>query len=76
VACNFTPVPRANYLLGVPFAGYWSELLNSDAAVYGGCGMGNMGGVEAAPVAAHGRYHALSLLLPPLSTVFFKPVGR
>ena len=76
VACNFTPVPRANYLLGVPFAGYWRELLNSDAAVYGGSGMGNMGGVEAAPVAAHGRYHALSLLLPPLSTVFFKPVGR
>src|SRR5437879_6424150 len=76
VACNFTPVPRANYLLGVPFAGYWRELLNSDAAVYGGSGMGNMGGVEAAPVAAHGRYHALSLLLPPLSTVFFKPGDR
>jgi 1,4-alpha-glucan branching enzyme len=76
VACNFTPVPRTNYLLGVPVAGYWREVLNSDAAVYGGSGMGNMGGVEAAPVAAHGRYHALALLLPPLSTVFFKPGAR
>jgi 1,4-alpha-glucan branching enzyme len=76
VVCNFTPVPRTNYLLGIPVAGYWRELLNSDAGMYGGSGMGNMGGVEAAPVAAHGRYHALALLLPPLSTMFFKPGER
>jgi 1,4-alpha-glucan branching enzyme len=73
VACNFTPVPRLNYVLGVPSGGYWRELLNSDAGVYGGGGMGNFGGVDAAPVAAHGRFHSLTLILPPLSTVFFKP---
>ena len=49
VVCNFTPVPRTNYLVGVPHAGVWRELLNSDAAHYGGSGMGNFGGVDAAP---------------------------
>ena len=51
VVCNFTPVPRPNYRVGVPRGGYWREMLNSDAAVYGGSGMGNLGGVDAAPVA-------------------------
>ena len=72
VLCNFTPVPRENYAVGVPRAGYWREVLNSDAAIYGGSGMGNFGGVEAAPVGAHGRYHSLSVTLPPLSVVFFR----
>jgi 1,4-alpha-glucan branching enzyme len=76
VVCNFTPVPRTNYTIGVPQGGHWRELLNSDASLYGGSGMGNLGGVEAAPVAAHARYHALALTLPPLATLFFTPRER
>ena len=71
VACNFTPVPRTNYVLGVPRAGYWREALNSDAPLYGGSGAGNLGGVEAAPLPAHGRFHSITVTLPPLATVFF-----
>jgi 1,4-alpha-glucan branching enzyme len=71
--CNFTPVPRHNYLVGVPRGGWWRECLNSDSQWYGGSGMGNHGGVEAAPVGAHGRYHSLSLTLPPLAVLFFRP---
>ena len=70
---NFTPVPRHNYTLGVPQGGWWRELLNSDAQIYGGSGMGNLGGVEAAPVPAHGRQHSLSLTLPPLAMLLLKP---
>jgi 1,4-alpha-glucan branching enzyme len=73
VVCNFTPVPRTNYLLGVPQGGFWRECLNSDAPLYGGSGMGNLGGVEAAPVASHGRFHSVALTLPPLATVFLSP---
>jgi len=69
VACNFTPIPRHNYRVGVPRPGYWRERLNSDAEIYGGSGMGNVGGVESAPVPAHGRFHSLTLSLPPLSIV-------
>jgi 1,4-alpha-glucan branching enzyme len=72
VVCNFTPVPRENYLLGVPHAGHWRELLNSDAPVYGGSGMGNYGGVDSHPVSAHGRFHAVRITLPPLAVVYFK----
>ncbi len=71
--CNFTPVPRENYIIGVPQGGYWRELLNSDAMHYGGSGIGNLGGAEAAPAPAHGRFHSLSLTLPPLSAIFLKP---
>ena len=66
VVANFTPVPRDNYLVGVPHAGRWVERLNSDAAAYGGSGVGNLGGVHSVPVAAHGRYQSLNLRLPPL----------
>ena len=76
VVCNFTPVPRTNYTVGVPEGGYWRELLNSDAPLYGGSGMGNFGGVEAAPVSAQGRFHSIVLTLPPLAAVFFKPSPR
>ncbi|MDP3030763.1 MAG: 1,4-alpha-glucan branching protein GlgB, partial [Rhodocyclaceae bacterium] len=72
VACNFTPVARQNYIVGVPHGGYWQEILNSDASLYGGSGSGNLGGVEASPVAAQGHYHSLSLTLPPLSVVYLK----
>src|SRR5512136_638748 len=70
VVCNFTPVPRKNYRIGVPHDGFWKEILNSDAKVYGGSGYGNLGGAEAAPIAIHGRYHSLSLTLPPLAVLF------
>jgi 1,4-alpha-glucan branching enzyme len=72
VVCNFTPVPRQNYLLGVPQPGFWREALNSDATCYGGSGQGNQGGVHSSPVPAHGRYHAVSITLPPLAVVYFK----
>jgi 1,4-alpha-glucan branching enzyme len=72
IVCNFTPVPRENYLLGVPRPGYWKEALNSDASFYGGSGMGNYGGVDSHPVPAHGRYHAIRITLPPLAILFFK----
>ena len=73
--CNFTPVVRHNYSVGVPQGGLWRELLNSDAGAYGGSGVGNFGGVEAAPVPAHGRAHALTLTLPPLGCILLKPEG-
>jgi 1,4-alpha-glucan branching enzyme len=72
VVLNFTPVPRPNYRVGVPAAGFWKELLNSDAPEYGGSGQGNFGGLEAVPVPCHGMYHSLALTLPPLGMVVFK----
>jgi 1,4-alpha-glucan branching enzyme len=73
IACNFTPVPRDNYQVGVPRGGRWLERLNSDAPYYGGSGIGNFGGLEAAPLPSHGQYHSLSLRLPPLSIVILTP---
>ncbi len=72
VACNFTPVPRHEYRIGVPHGGYWRELLNSDAEIYGGSGQGNAGGVNAEPLATHGRPCTLTITLPPLGVVVFK----
>ncbi len=71
VALNFTPVPRHNYMIGVPAGGFWREILNSDAPLYGGSGQGNMGGVDAAPIPLHGRRWSLNVTLPPLGAVFF-----
>jgi 1,4-alpha-glucan branching enzyme len=75
VVCNFTPVPRPNYLVGVPQGGHWREVLNGDAELYGGSGQGNVGGVEAVPVPAHGRPRAINLMLPPLGCLFLKSEG-
>ena len=72
VLCNFTPVPRHNYRLGVGQPGAWREVLNSDAWNYGGSGQGNLGGVDSVPVPYHGQYHSLNLTLPPLGVVVFK----
>ena len=72
VVCNFTPIPRNNYVVGVPQAGFWRELVNSDAHDFGGAGWGNLGGVESAPVGAHGRPNSITLTLPPLSTLILK----
>jgi 1,4-alpha-glucan branching enzyme len=73
VVCNFTPVVRYGYRMGVPNGGYWRELLNSDAEHYCGSGQGNLGGLEALAKPAHGRSHSLSLVLPPLSVLVLKP---
>ena len=72
VVCNFTPLVRRSYKVGVPSGGYWIEVLNSDAATYGGSGVGNLGGVEAQPSPIHGKDFSLSLTLPPLSVLIFK----
>jgi 1,4-alpha-glucan branching enzyme len=72
-ACNFTPVPRHGYRIGVPAPGRYRELLNSDAAVYGGGNVGNLGGVDAEPIPWHGFSHSVCLTLPPLAVVFLKP---
>jgi 1,4-alpha-glucan branching enzyme len=67
---NFTPLPRHNYQLGVPRAGEWREILNSDATLYGGSGQGNMGVVQAAPIPLHGRRWSVTITVPPLGAVF------
>jgi len=72
VICNFTPVARYGYRLGVPCGGFWAEVLNSDASEYGGSGHGNFGGVSADDMPCHGRSHSLLLTLPPLSVLIFK----
>ncbi len=72
VVCNFTPVTHLNYRVGVPEGGFWQEILNSDATDYWGSGQGNLGGMEAAPIPFHGRFHSLNLILPPLGVMFFK----
>jgi 1,4-alpha-glucan branching enzyme len=72
VACNFTPVVRDNYRIGVPRPGLWREVLNSDAGEYWGSGHGNFGGVEAAPFGAHGHPFSIMITVPPLGVVFFK----
>ena len=65
-------MPRTNYRIGVPTAGYWRELINSDAKEFGGAGWGNLGGVTSAALPAHGRAHSLGLTLPPLSTLILQ----
>jgi len=69
---NFTPVPRHQYRVGVPYAGAWAEVLNSDAGAYGGGNLGNMGRVETEPVPAHGCGQSVRLTLPPLGAVVLK----
>jgi 1,4-alpha-glucan branching enzyme len=72
VVLNLTPVVRYNYRLGLPKAGFWRELLNSDAAVYGGSNVGNAGGVTADPVPSHNQPCSAVFTLPPLAVVVFR----
>jgi 1,4-alpha-glucan branching enzyme len=72
---NFTPVPRSPYRVGVPCGGYWREIANSDADVFGGSGMGNMGGLTADEAPSHGKPFALTITLPPLAALFFRAEG-
>ncbi len=74
--CNFTPVVRQNYRVGVPQEGYWKEILNSDAPLYGGSGQGNFGGLSTVPLPIHGRPFSLNMTLPPLGIVIFQPESR
>jgi len=71
-ACNFTPVVRHGYRLGVPKGGFWKELLNSDSSLYGGSGQGNLGGVQARKKPMHGRDYSIEITLPALAIVLFK----
>ncbi|MEM6370238.1 MAG: 1,4-alpha-glucan branching protein GlgB [Myxococcota bacterium] len=75
VVFNFTPVPRSNYRVGVPQNGFYREVLNTDAGIYGGSDQGNFGGMDATPVAMHGYFQSLSLTLPPLGAVFLRYEG-
>jgi 1,4-alpha-glucan branching enzyme len=73
VACNFTPVPRVGYRMGVPEGGVWRECLNTDSEHFAGTGMGNLGAVTAEAVPAHGMPMSLSLTLPPLGVLWLEP---
>jgi len=73
VICNFTPVPRTGYRLGAPLPGRWSEIFNSDAPIYGGSGMGNLGGANTEAIGCDDRPQSLSLTLPPLSMICLVP---
>ncbi len=72
VVCNFTPVPRHEYRIGVPIPGTWREVLNSDSREYGGSGLGNLGGRDSQPVPYHGHGDSLSLTLPPLGMIVLR----
>ena len=71
--CNFTPVPRDQYRIGVPAAAFYREILNSDSGLYGGSNMGHLGGVQSEQSACHGRDHSITITVPPLSCLVFKP---
>jgi len=73
--CNMTPVPRPGYRIGVPRAGRWREVINSDSGLYGGSNAGNRGALATSPAGAHGEPQSLELLLPPLATVLFRHEG-
>jgi 1,4-alpha-glucan branching enzyme len=76
VACvaNFSALPHEGYRLGLPAAGRWSEVVNTDAVDYGGSGVGNLGEVETQDVSWHGRPASVSLRLPPLGTLWLRRV--
>ncbi len=73
VCCNFTPVPRPNYRLGVPKVGHYHEIFNSDSSFYAGSNMGNGNGLLATNQGSHGRPASLEVTIPPLGLVVLKP---
>ena len=70
--CNFTPVPREKYRIGVPHAGHYQEILNSDSEIYGGSNTGNLGGISTDKKESHGHPQSIQLTIPPLAAVVFK----
>jgi 1,4-alpha-glucan branching enzyme len=76
VVCNFSPVPRHDYRVGMPRAGRWREVLNTDAPGYGGSGVGNLGAVEAEALPWHDQPFSAELTLPPLGVVWLQPEPR
>jgi 1,4-alpha-glucan branching enzyme len=72
---NMTPVPRAHYRIGVPHAGFWREIFNSDAPIYGGAGIGNPPGLTSQSHQAHGHGQSIASTLPPLGALIFKHGG-
>jgi 1,4-alpha-glucan branching enzyme len=72
VILNLTPVPRQSYRVGVPHGGFWKEVLNSDAGMYGGSNLGNLGGVNAESYQVHNQPYSAAFTLPPMSVVAFK----
>ena len=75
VACiaNFSALPHQEYKVGLPRAGRWREVLNTDAAIYGGSGVGNLGGIEAVAEPWHGRPASATITLPPLGVLWLTP---
>ena len=71
--CNFTPVVRSEYRIGVPNSAHYRELLNSDSSIYGGGNQGNSGGVESEPTASHGMDNSINLTIPPLGVIVLEP---
>jgi len=76
VCCNFTPIPRHGYRVGVPAAGIYDEVFNGDSSWYGGSNVGNAGSIATVPTPCHGLEQSLSLSLPPLATIVLKPRRR
>ncbi|MCF2706606.1 1,4-alpha-glucan branching protein GlgB [Arcanobacterium haemolyticum] len=76
VVCNFSGIPHNDYRVGLPKAGRWVEVLNTDALEYGGSGVGNLGAVEAEDVAWNGRPYSVPMQLPPYGVVFFRPADE
>ncbi len=72
VVSNFTPIPRSAYRVGLPSAGRWIEIFNSDAREYGGSGLGNLGAVTAEPHPSHGYPASAEITIPPLATIWFR----
>jgi 1,4-alpha-glucan branching enzyme len=73
IVCNFTPVVRGRYRVGIPHGGRYREVLNTDSVHYGGSNVGNSGWIEAGEIGAHGHAYSLSLTLPPLGVILLQP---
>lgn len=76
VVCNFTPIPRTGYRIGVPKNCFYEEILNSDSQIYWGSNMGNVGGLAADDVPWNDKPYSINITVPPLSVVVFKPVKK
>jgi 1,4-alpha-glucan branching enzyme len=73
VVCNFTPVPRWSYRVGVPEHRHYREILNSESNLYGGSNLGNSGGRHSEPIPWHGKPYSIEIVIPPLGVLYFKP---